>query len=414
MLEIVIRSGILVYFSIILFRERQAVLASLYLALFFLTGFFGTISYENIRIEGLINSVNIVAIILLWALFYSYSRSRVVFKSPKLLFFFTLVYFAYGLLVLLNSEGVFTGRFLSNFKDAFYSLQFILIIIVYKVFLTVPLTKVEKLLKFIIFATIMNSILYILNSFGFSVIAMQDHYSETDSMVRNFKGFPVFISFIFGIIYLQLRRNFTLKNFVLILILLFTVYQSHTRSWIIGFSILILYFEILRMSTVKMVLSLILLMIATLLWIVTDFTFTGSIFGSNRMSEIFQFKSILDITNVSIRVDAFKDILISLSDNNVFGNGFSDKYKDLFTGDIFWANILHSSGYIGALIFLAIIVLMIKTLTRSGSYISNAAIGSLGYALIISSTGSVVFMQQGIAIIFIWAFGYYYKNLKKI
>ena len=179
-------------------------------------------------------------------------------------------------------------------------IPYIFIPLLYLIFRKLDSKLVYKTWKLILDLTILNTIIYVLNSLG-----ILNFYGEgvfikiidTD-LERTLQGFPVFIFFLLIENYLSLRKKVTFKNSMILFLIFLAILLSLTRSLLLVFLFITLFSEIiyLKSSNIKIIikqisLGFIALMILTLI--------APSYFNAftSRILEVTESKAIFNVNN---------------------------------------------------------------------------------------------------------------------
>lgn len=340
-----------------------------YLSILLLTNFFGFIEPSSLAIKGL-NLTSYFAVLLnilgyfYNALFFGFKpyndlKYEFLFKWFKIFFFIQL--FSYVL-------TIFRGySIIESLLPFFDFIPYILIIPLYKLFNVVSEQEFYRYLKYIYIFSILNMVIYISNVTGLLTFYDSSKFSNVEGyedVVRTLIGFPVYFAFIFPFIYLNLRKDSTFKNIALFLLLILILLLTATRSLVLIYGLIIITVELyylFKNPSKKVFKVFAIISLSGLL--------VGSVFNRNTEAFASRFKEsekLIEAKNVKYRYEVAKErISMTLKNNPVFGLGFiykNDVYRlnlkvdksRLIHPDIFWPNLLTTTGLAGFVIFLVL------------------------------------------------------------
>ena len=306
----------------------------IYLAILVFTGFFGLISEESLRIVGFINKNNISAILILasFIIFVFDKRALSVVQRKvdnneyKYLFIYMWLFVFISILsyVLTVAEGYDA---VYSIKVAFNFIQYILLLVLYLLLLSLSETKFSWLMKTLEKMVFLNMVIYVLNNFGISLLAAEDYMELDYGLVRNFKGFPQLLPFFFSLVYMRFRNKVTTWNSLFIFFTFLTLVFSFTRSWIVVFIIVTILLEVfvIRKMNISSIIKIVSVLLSISISLVYFFPHEMNLLAE-RFNPAISAASIYDIENVNIRWLIFEERLNLLYEHPFFGVGFINTY----------------------------------------------------------------------------------------
>lgn len=252
-------------------------------------------------------------------------------------------------------------------RTFFYGL---VIYVAYREIMVDPLAKLQRLFRFMMWATLFFGSLYIFyNVSGLEIYPKGEHevfktgYLQEADVRRNFSGFPTFAHFFLFYFVDRLLRNegSRLFNVVGASILAACVMLVLTRYTLVITIAVTLFLILYRKQDIRTVgrLAAAAVAFAILLPLIGLFTETYYTTLLSRFDE-FSSTGVLGSSSAHVRLDEFKQILSNVIDfNPFFGFGFTVPWGFGYPTNVYhagsadngYANILGISGFLGLMLF---------------------------------------------------------------
>lgn len=386
-------AGVVCLILWILFSQPRRSELLLVLPFIFQSNFFGFLPYRMFKSHGFIRQGDVVfaLLLLLVVVFIGKSTYDRYNTRPHKVY----MRLAGAFVVFLVAEFVLSllqyGYPLETFKVFSRFLRYASVFVFVYILGKLDIQQVNRLLLFIENLTIVLAALYVLNfGFGIHVFAIesfQEFRYGGQQLFRNFLAIPTFSIFVLSI--LLLKREFTLKSVLGLVIIVLALLLSYTRDMLFSVSLVVLsgillwfFYYGVRSKRVALV-GIGLLVIGG----VSATVFNGQVqYFLSRINEIQESGGIEGTENFLVR----QNIIVSraemvLHSDPVLGAGFlyyglSTRYHlnvftraedlpgQLIVGDQSWGNFIGSIGFGGCALFLFLFFYPVYYIIRNRSF----------------------------------------------
>lgn len=369
--KLVVLAGFLTLFAFAIRKERVLVVPFI---LLFYSNINGLLDWEDFALKGFIKFQDYGLLIVIALLvqhaaslnkrepeYMRFSRATALYNVINFFWIFYFMLFAFSIAI----QG--PAWVIKMARTFFYGL---VVYVAYLEIMADPLAKFERLLRFMMWATLFFGCLYILyNLTGLSIYPKGEHeifkmsYLEND-VRRNFSGFPTFAHFfIFYFVDRLLRgEGSRLLNVVGASILVACVVLMLTRYTLVITFAMVFVLTFFRKQDVRTLGRLIAAVIAfaVLLPLIVIFADTYYTTLLRRFDEIAT-HGILASHNTRVRIVEFEQILKNVMDfDPLFGFGFTVPWSLGYPSNVYhagsadngYANLLGVSGFFGLALFL--------------------------------------------------------------